>query len=87
MAAQTVLPCPRCGEYRLYRSHAKNRVEALVKRFLPFKPYRCHACNWRGWISKRRLKMQQSLAQSLLFYLGVALIALVVALLMKNMLQ
>lgn len=85
--AQTVLPCPRCGEYRLYRSHTKNRVEALIKRLFPLNLYRCHACNWRGWISKRRLKRQQSLAQSFLLYLLVAFISIVVALLMKNMLQ
>ena len=44
------MKCPSCGiNGRLYRSHTNSRFESLIKDITPFKPYRCHDCNWRGW--------------------------------------
>jgi len=84
---QIMTPCPKCGETRLYRSHARNGVEQLIRRFLPLKLYRCHDCQWRGWISKRKLKAMPGLAQSVGFYLLVVLIALFVGIMMKQFIQ
>lgn len=78
-------PCPRCGEYNLYRSHSKNFIERGIKSVLPVKTYRCHNCNWRGWMNKRRPKKKATI-KSLLFYTAVAAMAVIVAFLLKGML-
>ncbi len=42
--------CPACGSTDIHRSHAKSPVEHVRKSISPKRPYRCHACNWRGWL-------------------------------------
>jgi hypothetical protein len=41
--------CPKCGSDRIYRSRAKTTWEGWRKKITGKRPYRCHACNWRGW--------------------------------------
>ncbi len=41
--------CPACGQRALLRSRAISRLEHVVPRILPLRPWRCHECNWRGW--------------------------------------
>jgi hypothetical protein len=31
------------------RSKTRSALERLRRRFTRKRPYRCHACNWRGW--------------------------------------
>jgi predicted RNA-binding Zn-ribbon protein involved in translation (DUF1610 family) len=45
--------CPNCGEYTLFRSRHKDWKEALRKKLTGKRPYRCHKCRWRGWLSKQ----------------------------------
>ncbi len=46
--------CPNCKSDALFRSHAKGLLEKLGKIFRRRQRlYRCHECNWRGWLSKR----------------------------------
>lgn len=42
--------CPACGSDTIHRSHAKSRIEEVRKSFSPKRPYRCHACDCRGWL-------------------------------------
>jgi predicted RNA-binding Zn-ribbon protein involved in translation (DUF1610 family) len=41
--------CPSCGSTRVFRSKTRNAVERWRRQFTTKRPYRCHACNWRGW--------------------------------------
>jgi uncharacterized protein with PIN domain len=45
--------CPKCKSQSLYRSHSRNLWEKVQKVFRQGKHlYRCHECNWRGWVKK-----------------------------------
>lgn len=44
--------CPNCGEFSLYRSKARTIGETLLKKLISKRPYRCHTCGWRGWLSR-----------------------------------
>ncbi len=41
--------CPSCGSHRVFRSKSRNALERFRRQFTMKRPYRCHACNWRGW--------------------------------------
>jgi Tfp pilus assembly protein PilN len=46
----------------MYRSHARNAFERFMKIFSPtLVLYRCHQCNWRGYMF-RRFKSQSRFA-------------------------
>jgi hypothetical protein len=42
------LPCPVCHA-PLHRSRARSWVERLRRRVTGRAPFRCSACDWRGW--------------------------------------
>jgi hypothetical protein len=41
--------CPRCGDDRVHHSRLKSAIERLRCRLTGRVPFRCHACDWRGW--------------------------------------
>jgi predicted RNA-binding Zn-ribbon protein involved in translation (DUF1610 family) len=41
--------CPSCGSTRVFRSKTRTTMERWRRQFTMKRPYRCHACNWRGW--------------------------------------
>lgn len=41
--------CPSCGSTRVFRSKTRTALERFRRQFTMKRPYRCHACNWRGW--------------------------------------
>ncbi len=41
--------CPACGSNRVFRSKTRTAFERFRRQFTMKRPYRCHACNWRGW--------------------------------------
>ena len=41
--------CPSCGSHRVFRSKTRSAFERFRRQFTMKRPYRCHACNWRGW--------------------------------------
>ncbi|MDH7514610.1 MAG: hypothetical protein QHI48_01865 [Bacteroidota bacterium] len=45
-------PCPACGAQKLHRSRHRTVFERLRKALSGKRPYRCHACGWRGWLPK-----------------------------------
>lgn len=47
--------CPNCGNH-LHRSHSRGLSAKLIKGFLRLKLYRCHECNWRGWLAAEKNK-------------------------------
>jgi hypothetical protein len=59
----------------------------MIKRTFPLKIYRCHACDWRGLLSKRRISGKQPVVKSLAFYAVIILIAIIVSLVLKGMLR
>lgn len=75
----THVPCPKCKEYTLHRSRSRSRLETIFKKILPARIYRCHHCQWRGWISNNKLQGKNSYLMGFLFYVGVIILALVVA--------
>lgn len=43
--------CPVCGRSALFRSHCRNLFERIRKNMTSRRAYRCHNCDWRGWLS------------------------------------
>ena len=41
--------CPSCRSERDYTSRARSRWESWRKARTGKRPYRCRACDWRGW--------------------------------------
>ncbi|GEM_PF-6785952 len=41
--------CPACGSSRIYPSRLRSLLEQARRTFSEKQPYRCHACNHRGW--------------------------------------
>lgn len=41
--------CPACGSSRIYPSRLRSWPERMRRAFSDKQPYRCHACNHRGW--------------------------------------
>jgi hypothetical protein len=41
--------CPKCSSKDLRPSHTRNRWERLRRDITGKRPYRCRACQWRGW--------------------------------------
>jgi predicted RNA-binding Zn-ribbon protein involved in translation (DUF1610 family) len=41
--------CPDCGSSRVFRSKTRSALERFRRQFTIKRPYRCHACDWRGW--------------------------------------
>ena len=41
--------CPACGSHRVFRSRTRTAFERYRRQLTSKRPYRCHACNWRGW--------------------------------------
>lgn len=41
--------CPACESPRVFRSRTRTALERLRRQFTMKRPFRCHACNWRGW--------------------------------------
>jgi hypothetical protein len=50
----TTQNCPNCGATGMvYRSLPRDRREKLLRVLFPvYGTYRCHKCNWRGWMPR-----------------------------------
>jgi FlaA1/EpsC-like NDP-sugar epimerase len=44
------LLCPVCDSPQVHRSHPRSQLEEWRKSHSQKRPYRCHACDWRGWL-------------------------------------
>ncbi len=65
--------CPECGNH-LHRSRSHNLREKLIRTFSRLKMYRCHKCDWRGWLNPGKKK---DLAPTSQKFLSIALTLLV----------
>ena len=75
--------CPQCGEYDLYRSRSRNLIEKSVKKISPLRTYRCHHCNWRGWMTKQKASGNKITVKTIIFYLFIFIVTLVIAYLLQ----
>ena len=41
--------CPSCRSENVHRSRVRTTWEFWRKKITKTRPYRCHACHWRGW--------------------------------------
>jgi hypothetical protein len=46
-----VAQCPKCHSKSLRLSRTRSRWERWRKEITSKRPYRCRACQWRGWLS------------------------------------
>ena len=76
--------CPKCGAGAVHRSHSRGIRERLVKTFSPYRMYRCHQCNWRGWVKTTKEGKKTSIAKTLLIYSVVIVLALLAASLVRS---
>jgi len=81
----SMLACPECGKYQFHKSHTKNSYERFRKFFFRQRPYRCHSCGYRGWVSQSVLKPKKTL-KDWLIYVVVLIVAILVSLFLKNFL-
>ncbi|HNV01946.1 MAG TPA: hypothetical protein PLE61_07535 [Vicinamibacterales bacterium] len=44
--------CPACGSRRVYRSRTRSVFERIRRQVTTKRPFRCHNCNWRGWVAE-----------------------------------
>ena len=44
-----MLTCRQCQSDKIRRSRTRNTWEWVRKEITHKRPYRCHACGWRGW--------------------------------------
>ena len=44
-----VLQCRNCGSQRIYQSRTRTKWERVRRKLTGKRPFRCHACKWRGW--------------------------------------
>jgi hypothetical protein len=42
--------CPNCHSPALYRSKARTLSERMRRNYSAKRLFRCHDCNWRGWL-------------------------------------
>jgi predicted nucleic-acid-binding Zn-ribbon protein len=77
------LPCPRCGEFRFHKSHAKTYFNKLKKLIIRKRPYRCHQCGYKTWVKSSILKSKTTI-RDLLVYLAVFIIAVIMSLFLKK---
>lgn len=52
--SRTLHRCPNCKTVgRVHRSKLRNFKERTIKVLFPvYSIYRCHHCNWRGWLTR-----------------------------------
>ncbi len=43
--------CPACASTNVHPSRTRTWRERVKKHWTDARPYRCHECNWRGWIA------------------------------------
>ena len=46
-----LMTCPRCGAHDVYRSRVRSLPQRVKKSLSHQRLFRCHACDWRGWLT------------------------------------
>ena len=79
----SLLACPKCGEYDYHNSHTRNIIERIRKIVLHQRPYRCHSCNYRGWIIVKVVGTKVS-SKSVFFYVSILIISIIIGLIIGS---
>ncbi len=45
-----MLTCPKCETNNVHRSRARGCWESWRRLLTRRRPFRCHNCDWRGWV-------------------------------------
>jgi uncharacterized protein with PIN domain len=56
--------CPKCNAEALHRSHAHSSLEEKRKKLSSKRPYRCHECQWRGWLEESQLRYSAAVVKA-----------------------
>jgi uncharacterized protein with PIN domain len=56
--------CPKCHAEALHRSHAHTPLEEKRKQVSSKRPFRCHECQWRGWLEETQLRYSASVVKN-----------------------
>ncbi|MCB2206146.1 hypothetical protein KQI65_15495 [bacterium] len=56
--------CPKCNAEALHRSHTHTVLEEKRKHVSTKRPYRCHECDWRGWLEESQLRYSASVVKA-----------------------
>ncbi len=56
--------CPKCNAEALHRSHAHSTLEEKRKKLSSKRPYRCHECEWRGWLEESQLRYSAAMVKA-----------------------
>lgn len=71
--------CPVCG-HNIHRSHSRGVPEKTIRVVTGYKVYRCHECDWRGWVYKKKVRDRRKMVQTTLALLVVLAIVIVMTL-------
>ena len=82
----SLIECPKCENAEYYQSRMKSAFEKARRAILKKRPYRCHSCNYRGWVKIRPIK-QDNNGRNLGFYSVIIIIAIIVGVIIGNMLN
>lgn len=70
--------CPSC-ENHLNRSHTHGLKERFIKRFTPYRAYRCMECGWRGWLQKDRTSKSRVSVAAVISFIVTTLLTIALA--------
>ncbi len=70
------MDCPQCGSEKIYRSRHRNRIEAWRKSISRKRVFRCHVCNWRGWLPAPDTAQPNSKSNKVMIFFVVAILSL-----------
>ena len=69
--------CPKCDSEEYHRSHPRNSYEKLRKAILRQRPYRCHECAYRGWVTIKSIRPKLT-GKRVAFYMLVLFLAAII---------
>lgn len=68
--------CPKCGSEKIFRSRHRNRIESWRKSLGHKRTFRCHVCNWRGWLVSPDSPKQEEKSSKVVVFFVVAVLSL-----------
>jgi len=79
--------CPICHSDNVHRSRHRNQFEAWRKRIFYYRLYRCHDCEWRGWIKAAKADNNTSPHYRLIVWLAIVIFSVLAFLIIRPYLE
>lgn len=79
----SLIICPKCGSAQYYRSRTQNLRERIRKTICHQRPYRCHSCDYRGWVFIKTEAVCIS-RKKYAFYLGIVVLSCLIGLILGS---